>query len=107
MQSGCQEEIILANEEICRQGNGRQSETPAQVEKLCVFAGCILSNFVLYWHWCHRYPAFGGSPSGDCFLSPDLTKGGLLMYITYSDMIQIGILVVGICSLVVQICKKK
>jgi len=37
---------------------------------------------------------------------PALQKGGLPM-VTYSDLIQVGILIVGICSLVVQICKKK
>ena len=45
-----------------------------------------------------------GQPSstGGSFLSPDLTKGGLPM-VTYSDLIQIGILIVGICSLIIQI----
>ena len=35
------------------------------------------------------------------FLSSDLTRGGLPM-VTYSDLIQVGILIVGICSLIVQ-----
>ena len=35
-----------------------------------------------------------------------LRKGGLLM-VTYSDLIQVGILIVGICSLFIQVRKKK
>nr|DAF67474.1 MAG TPA: hypothetical protein [Caudoviricetes sp.]DAH29214.1 MAG TPA: hypothetical protein [Caudoviricetes sp.] len=31
----------------------------------------------------------------------------MLLMVTYSDLIQIGILIVGICSLVFQISKKK
>ena len=38
------------------------------------------------------------------FLSSDLTRGGLPM-VTYSDLIQVGILIVGICSLIVQIIR--
>ena len=37
---------------------------------------------------------------------PDLTKGGLTM-VTYSDLIQVGILIVGIISLFIQAHKKK
>jgi len=40
------------------------------------------------------------------FLSPDLTKGGLTM-VTYSDLIQTGILVVAIIALFFQANKKK
>ena len=34
-------------------------------------------------------------------------KKEVLLMVTYSDLIQIGILIVGICSLVFQISKKK
>ena len=44
--------------------------------------------------------------TGGSFLPPDLWKGGLLM-ITYSDLIQTGILVVGIIALFIQANKKK
>ncbi len=40
------------------------------------------------------------------FLSPDLTKGGCQM-VTYSDLIQTGILIVGIIALFLQANKKK
>lgn len=40
------------------------------------------------------------------FLPPDLRKGGLTM-VTYADLIQIGILIVGIISLFIQAYKKK
>ena len=40
------------------------------------------------------------------FFAPDLTKGGLPM-VTYSDMIQTGILVVAIIALFIQANKKK
>ena len=36
-----------------------------------------------------------------------LPEKEVLLMVTYSDLIQIGILIVGICSLVFQICKKK
>ena len=36
---------------------------------------------------------------GGSFLSPDPRKGGLPMMVTYSDLIQIGILIVGIIGL--------
>ena len=44
--------------------------------------------------------------TGGSFLPPDPWKGGLLM-ITYSDLIQTGILVVGIIALFIQANKKK
>nr|DAR23354.1 MAG TPA: hypothetical protein [Caudoviricetes sp.] len=36
-----------------------------------------------------------------------LPEKEVLLMVTYSDLIQIGILLVGICSLVLQISKKK
>ena len=48
-----------------------------------------------------RSPVYQG-----CFLPPDHKKGGLTM-VTYSDLIQIGILVVAILSLIVQINQAK
>lgn len=51
-------------------------------------------------------PARSALFDGGGFLSPDHTRGGLLM-VTYSDLIQIGILIVSICSLVIQISKTK
>ena len=49
----------------------------------------------------------GGWPSlrGQLLLPPDLRKGGCPM-VTYSDLIQLGILIVGIIGLFVQIKKK-
>ena len=44
--------------------------------------------------------------SGGASLPPDLTKGGLTM-VTYSDLIQTGILIVGIIALFLQANKKK
>ena len=44
--------------------------------------------------------------TGGSFLPSDPWKGGLLM-ITYSDLIQTGILVVGIIALFIQANKKK
>lgn len=44
--------------------------------------------------------------SGGASWPPDLTKGGLTM-VTYSDLIQVGILIVGIISLFIQAHKKK
>ena len=32
---------------------------------------------------------------------------GVLLMVTYSDLIQVGILIVSLCTLVFQICKKK
>lgn len=43
---------------------------------------------------------------GGTSLPPDLTKGGLTM-VTYSDLIQTGILIVGIIALFMQANKKK
>lgn len=40
------------------------------------------------------------------FLPPDSAKGVLTM-VTYSDLIQVGILIVGIISLFIQVYKKK
>jgi len=40
---------------------------------------------------------------GSC-LSSDLARGGRPM-VTYSDLIQVGILIVGICGLIVQIIR--
>lgn len=51
-------------------------------------------------------PARSALFDGGGFLSPDLWKGGLPM-VTYTDLIQIGILIVGICNLIIQISKKK
>jgi hypothetical protein len=45
--------------------------------------------------------------TGGSFLPPNLLKGGLPMMVTYSDLIQIGILIVGICGLFLQVYKKK
>ena len=44
--------------------------------------------------------------SGGASLPPDLTKGGLPM-VTYSDLIQTGILIVAIIALFIQANKKK
>lgn len=44
--------------------------------------------------------------SGGASLPPDLTKGGLPM-VTYSDLIQTGILIVAIIALFIQTNKKK
>jgi hypothetical protein len=41
------------------------------------------------------------------FLPSDLTKGGLPMMVTYADLIQVGILIVGIIGLFIQGNKKK
>ena len=41
------------------------------------------------------------------FVPSDPTRGGLPMMVTYSDLIQIGILIVGICGLFIQVYKKK
>ena len=82
-------------------GNACSGRKIVRIYGLSFVKSCDILAVVL------RYPVFGGSSSGDGFLSPDLTKGGLLMYVTYSDLIQIGILVVSVCSLIVQICKKK
>lgn len=51
----------------------------------------------------------GGWPSSmeGSFLPSDPAKGGLPMMVTYSDLIQIGILIVGICGLFLQVYKKK
>ena len=43
---------------------------------------------------------------GGSFLSPDPAKGGLPMMVTYSDLIQIGILIVGIIGLFLDYKKK-
>ena len=44
---------------------------------------------------------------GGSFLSPDPAKGGLPMMVTYSDLIQIGILIVGIIGLFIVTNRKK
>ena len=43
---------------------------------------------------------------GGSFLSPDPAKRGLPMMVTYSDLIQIGILIVGIIGLFLAYKKK-
>ena len=49
----------------------------------------------------------GGCPSsGGSFLPPDLTKEGLLM-ITYSELFQFCLVIIGICGLFIQVYKKK
>lgn len=45
--------------------------------------------------------------TGGNFLPSDPARGGLPMMVTYSDLIQIGILIVGICGLFIQVYKKK
>lgn len=51
--------------------------------------------------------AVGPLRTGGSFLPSDLKRGGLPMMVTYSDLIQIGILIVGICGLFIQVYKKK
>ena len=41
------------------------------------------------------------------FVPSDTSKGGLRQMVTYSDMIQLGILIVGIISLFIQVNNKK
>ncbi len=43
---------------------------------------------------------------GQLLLPPDERKGAVLM-VTYSELIQLGILIVSIISLVIQVVKKK
>ena len=38
---------------------------------------------------------------------PDERKGGDAMYVTYQDLIQIGILIVALANLIYQVCKGK
>ena len=60
-------------------------------------------------YWFPTLPNYSGQPScvGGSFLSHDLAKGGLPMMVTYSDLIQIGILIVGIIGLVLASKKKR
>lgn len=62
---------------------------------------------MIFCNWRCRNAAVSPHFAGGSFLPSDLTKGGLPMMVTYSDLIQIGILVVGICSLFIQVYKKK
>ena len=43
--------------------------------------------------------------TGGSFLSPDLFREGGCPMVTYTDLIQIGILLVGVCNLIVQIIR--
>ena len=67
-----------------------------------------LACFVELWYIFPGAAGSSGRPSftGGIFLPPDLTKGGLTM-VTYSDLIQTGILVVAIIALFLQANKKK
>lgn len=54
-------------------------------------------------------PIVSAKDGGQLLVLRSPRRGGLPM-VTYSDLIQVGILIVGICSLIVQIiriCKKK
>ena len=67
-----------------------------------------LACFVELWYIFPGAAGSSGRPSftGGIFLPPDLTKGGLPMMVTYSDLIQIGILIVGIIGLFLSHKKK-
>lgn len=54
----------------------------------------------------NKSPSWDGALHGGSRRSA-LPEKEVLLMVTYSDLIQIGILLVGICSLVLQISKKK
>lgn len=73
---------------------------------------CILAESVIWWQWYPSgyqvLPIYGrrfAPLRGQLLLPPDLRKGAVLM-VTYTDLIQIGILVVGIIGLFLQTKKK-
>ena len=68
---------------------------PLQAVKICGILSVALLN-------CSGQPSRRGAPSWPS----DLTKGGLPMMVTYSDLIQIGILIVGIIGLFLSHKKK-
>lgn len=54
-----------------------------------------------------KTPHWGRGAATEAAGGRHFLKKEVLLMVTYSDLIQIGILIVGICSLVFQICKKK
>ena len=90
-----------------------------QPEKIPVFPGCVfmgifMQNFLIFGKsYGTLYLALPGTVSGwplftgAASLSPDSFERGGCPMVTYSDLIQIGILVVGIIGLFLMVQNKK
>lgn len=56
--------------------------------------------------WCYRYTAVSPLLQGAASLLPDMILRGAVPMVTFTDLIQIGILIVGIIGLFIQAKKK-